>query len=233
MDSKNVLSPILKTLPGNPVCYALLLLCFMVSSCQTDSYEKGEGEYSLMTAELVDAHVGSDKYVDYVDTDQGDHLNMDPHFTMKWIDTADTTYRAILYYNQSEAGKANAVSMSRVGVLTPLDSVKGGAKTDPIHIESVWMSGNRKYLNLRMRLMTGATDDEEARQRIGLLNDLEASTKNHTALLLCHDQGGQPEYYSATSYASIPLSDIKADTLTLSINTYDGMMTRTFVIPHI
>lgn len=202
----------------------------MLASCEMDAYDKGEGEYSLMTAEMVDAHVGSDKYVDYVETDQGDRLNMDPHFTVKWIDTADTTYRAILYYNQTEAGKATTVSMSKVGVLPPQDSVRGGIKTDPMHIESIWMSKNRKYLNLRMRLMTGATDDEDARQKIGLVNDKEASTDNHARLLLCHDQGGQPEYYSATSYASIPLAGIEADTLTLTINTYDGMIDRTFVV---
>ena len=47
---------------------ALLLLV----SCTQDNYDKGEGEYSLMRADFVEAHVGSDKRVDYVVTDDGD-----------------------------------------------------------------------------------------------------------------------------------------------------------------
>ena len=212
------------------IYYAALWMLSLLTACTIDSYEKGEGEYSLLTANLVEAHVSSDKRVDFVDTDEGERLTMQPPATAKWIQTADTIYRALLYYNKVEEGKAQMVSCSRVGVLMPLakDSLKEGMKTDPIHLESAWLSKNRKWLNLRLRLMTGSTSDEKAMQAIALVHDSTNSTATHAILQLYHDQGGQPEYYSAMTYASIPLSEVEADTLTLTVNTYDGPLHRTF-----
>ncbi|MCR4602394.1 MAG: NigD-like N-terminal domain-containing protein [Prevotella sp.] len=207
----------------------MMLLSLIISSCTIDSYEKGEGDYSLMTAEMVEAHVGSDKRVDYVDTDVDEHLLIQPTATANWITTADTTYRALLYYKKTEVGQAKAVSIGYVGVLMPHDSIKGGMKTDPLYAESLWLSKNRSYLNLRLRLMTGTTDDKEAMHTIGLVRDTLASTDKHMCLQLYHDQGGRPEYYSSTAFASIPLTQITADTITLVVNTYSGVVTRTFV----
>ena len=207
---------------------ALLSLSILNSSCTIDAYEKGEGDYSLMTAEFVEAYVGSDKTVAYVETDDGQRLALQAGFTTTWIQTADTTYRALLYYNKVRASEVEPVRMSRVGVLQCRDSVKGGLKTDPLYIESAWLSKNLKYLNLRLCLLTGSTDDEEAQHVIGLVRDTLASTPSHLRLQLYHDQGGCPEYYSFVTYASIPLADIAADTITLNINTYEGMMSRSF-----
>lgn len=202
-------------------------LIVLIPSCTIDAYDKGEGEYSLTSAELVEAYVGADKAVEYVETDRGERLDMQPAPKAKWIETADTVYRAALYYNKVAEGRAEPVSINRVGVLLPRDSMKGGMKTDPLYLESAWLAKNRRYLNLRLRLLTGAGDDE-AVQTIGLLRDTLASTPSHVRLQLYHDQGGKPEYYSATTYASIPLSEVDADTLTLSVVTYDGVFTRMF-----
>ena len=212
------------------ICLFAALAGFsFLTACTIDSYEKGEGEYSLLTAELVEATIGSDKTVDHVETDQGEMLTMKAPTTAKWIEKADTTYRAILYYNKVEEGVAEAISLSRVGVLVPRDSIQGGMKTDPLYVESMWLSKNRKYLNLRLRLLTGATDNEEARQSIGLVIDTLASSETKACFQIYHDQGGQPEYYSSVTYASIPLSGIIPDTIIISANTYDEQITRTFV----
>ena len=207
-------------------CFGCLL---SFTSCTIDAYDKGEGEYSQLTAELADAHVGSDKRVDYVDTDQDDRLAVQTPFTLSWVNKPDTTCRIAFFYKMHDDGKAEAVSVGHVGVLQLRDTVAGGLKTDPIYLESAWLGKNRKYLNLRLRLLTGATDDEEAVHRIGLLRDTLGSTPRHLVASLYHDQGGRPEYYSSTAYASIPLSQVSADTLTLHIYTYDGLVTRTFV----
>ena len=39
---------------------ATLLLLLLTPSCTTDVYDKGEGELSLMRAELVEAHANND-----------------------------------------------------------------------------------------------------------------------------------------------------------------------------
>lgn len=208
----------------------LTLLAFLplLAACTIDAYEKGEGEYSLLTAELVEAYVDNDKHVSHVVTDQGERLILTSPLTAQWIETPDTMYRALLYYDQVEEGKAEPRSFGWVGVLTPRDSIKGGMKSDPLYTESKWVAKNHKYLNLRLRLLTGSTDDEKARHSIGLMKDAASSTPGHARMVLYHDQGGMPEYYSMVTYASIPLDSIKADTLTIVVKTYNGEVNRTF-----
>ena len=208
----------------------LTLLAFLplLAACTIDAYEKGEGEYSLLTAELVEAYVDNDKHVSHVVTDQGERLILTSPLTAQWIETPDTMYRALLYYDQVEEGKAEPRSFGWVGVLTPRDSIKGGMKSDPLYTESMWVAKNHKYLNLRLRLLTGSTDDEKARHSIGLMKDAASSTPGHARMVLYHDQGGMPEYYSMVTYASIPLDGIKADTLTIVVKTYNGEVNRTF-----
>jgi hypothetical protein len=210
-----------------------VLVCAALLSCTIDAYDKGEGEYSQMTAELVMAHVNADKHIDGVDTDQGEHLAIGQPVAVKWMNRPDTTYRVLLYYNRSEDGKAEPISVNRVGVMQPMpaDSLKNGVKDDPLHFDCAWLSKNRKWLNLRLRLLTGSTDDEKAIHTIGAVAD-STSTPTHIRLLLYHHQGGVPEYYSVTTYASIPLENIRTDSLTLIVNTYDGTLSRTFTHLH-
>lgn len=223
------------TLIGATGCFALLLsLGMMTTACEIDAYEKGEGKYSLLTADFVEATIGSDRYVSYVETDEGQRLIPEPKLTANWIEKSDTTYRAVLYYKKRNDGKAEAVSFSRVGVLIPFDTLattKGESmKTDPLHVESAWKSTNGKYLNLRLRLMTGATESEQARHTIGILRDTMMTTPTHAYFTLYHNQGGCPEYYSQVAYACLPLSMVAADSVTITINTYDGTFNRCFAI---
>lgn len=208
---------------------ALLLLV----SCTQDNYDKGEGEYSLMRADFVEAHVGSDKRVDYVVTDDGDSLAAEPRFTTKSIGTADTTYRAILYYNKvkNSAGKmvAEAKSMSLVPTLDAQSSTSD-LKKDPVKFESFWTARNLRYVNVSIILMTGKPDEEDIRQTLGFVCDsvIQHEDGRQTACYsLAHDQGGVPEYYSQQCYLSIPVNSIGADSLCLTLQTYEGKISRT------
>ena len=203
----------------------------VLAGCTIDSYEKGEGDYSLLTAELVEAYIDNNKNVSHVVTDQGNRLLLTSPLTAQWIATPDTMYRALLYYNIiEEEGKADPVSLGWVGVLSPRDSIKGGMKSDPLYAESMWVAKNRKYLNLRLRLLTGSVDDENARHSLGLVKDAAGSAPEHARMMLYHDQGGMPEYYSMVTYASIPIDSIEADTLTIVVKTYNGEVNRTFTL---
>ena len=210
-------------------CFGFLLAGIVVTLCSTacsvDAYDKGEGEYSLLTAEMADVTVGSDKYVKKVETDEGEQLTLANPVTVKWIEKGDTTYRTLLYYKKLSNGQADAVSMRKVGVMKL--GKQENVKTDPIYVESIWVGKNRKYVNMRLRLLTGASEDEKAVQTLGIVRDIKASSSNHEHLVLYHDQGGQPEYYSTTTFVSIPLSEIGADTLTITVNTYDGLYSKT------
>ena len=215
------------------IFYLFAFLPFYFSrSCTQDNYDKGEGKHSQMMADFVEAGVGNDKRINYVVTDEGDSLIAYPRFTAKSIETADTVYRAILYYNRVKNDKGQdaveAIGLSLVPTLIPQRSTNTqpiALQTDPVKFESIWLARNKRYVNVSIILKTGQPDTEDARQTITLVADSVQTYTDGRRTLCCklgHDQGGVPEYYSLQRYFSIPVSRIDADTLRLSINTYEG-----------
>ena len=212
----------------------ILLSFYLFASCKQDNYDKGDGDYSLMRADFIEAHIGSDKRVDYIVTDDGDSLAAEPHFTTKSITVADTTYRAILYYNKVKgtSGKtvAEARAMSVVPTLFPQtpntqSPTADEIKTDPVKFESIWLGGNRRYVNFSIILMTGSTEDDDLKHAIGLIDEGIVEYLDGKRTIRCrlyHDQNGIPEYYSQQHYISIPTKSMDADSLCLTINTYKG-----------
>lgn len=204
-------------------------------SCTIDDYEEGEGEYSLLTADFVRAHTNGSTLVDYVITDDGDSLHLTQPYAAKWASTPDTVYRAALYHKPSATDSpytTEAVSLGQVLTLMPhtKDFFKKGMVTDPVKLQSVWMSRNGAYLNIGMLLMTGTGDDDKARHTLALLDDtlmVNADNTKTRHLKLYHSQGGVPEYYSHLTYLSIPASTIGADSAALTVNTYAGTVTKT------
>jgi hypothetical protein len=206
--------------------YLLSLLTLVtITACTQDSYEKGEGAYSQMMAELADAHVNSDKRVDYVDTDEGERLVLSKSASASFITKADTTYRVSFYYKKVD-DKAEFLAMGRVSVLSPLSAkdIKD-MKTDPVRIESMWVGKSKKYANLSLYLMTGTTDSDSLKQVLGCRRDALVTNIDGTRTLrltLYHNQGGVPEYYSQRVYLSIPIQGMKADSIWFTVNTYEG-----------
>ena len=188
------------------ICAALLV------SCATDAYDKGEGDYSQMQAEMAMVYVDKDLRATSFVTDDGEKLSVNPPFAINWTKTPDSTYRAVTYFSKKENGTAEVKGMSRVGVITP--KKQKDMKTDPVRFESAWMSCGGKYLNAGIYLLLGSTDDEKAIHTLG-----------------CHIdtlQGGVPEYYSQRTYVSIPLDNAATDSVCLTIHTYDGIVRKTF-----
>jgi len=215
-----------------PFCAAALSL--LLTACTQDVYEKGQGSYSLLRGDLVEAHAGADNRIDRIITDDGDTLAPVTPMAHEWGQTPDTTYRALCYYNLTETRQADIVSCRPIATdtLTPRSELKNGMKTDPVKLESIWIGKTRRYLNVSMYLKTGQTDDPKARHRIGFVSDTLLTNADATKTLhlqLYHDQGGIPEYYfSNRTYISIPLYQLKADSISLSIQTYDGRVEKRF-----
>ena len=200
-------------------------LSTLISGTQ-DAYEKGEGEYSLLRGDFAEAVVNSNKQVAKIITDDGDEMLVTSPYTAKWIAKADTTYRCMLYYNKVE-GKAEVVSMGQVpcAAIVPLSKFEKELKTDPVKFESTWMSKTGRYLNLSIQVKSGVTDDTTAVQSLAIVSDTlitHSDGKQIRNLILHHDQGNVPEYYSTQVYVSIPTSRIDADSVRISINSYDG-----------
>ena len=209
----------------------LLLISVFAASCTQDAYEKGDGKYSLMRGDFVEAQVDHGKQMVSITTDDGDQLPLVQPFTAKWITTADTVYRCMLYYNKVEdtQGKASAevISIGQVPcpLVKPLKEFDKELRTDPVGLESLWLSRSGKYLNLYLQLKTGVTEDTSAVQQLAFLSDTLITHANQSTtrhLILHHDQNRVPEHYSTKAYVSIPVASIGADSVRLSINTYDG-----------
>ena len=208
-------------------------------SCTQDTYDKGEGQYSYLLGDFVEAQIGADKNIVSLLTDEGESLPLSKPYTAKWITRSDTVYRCMLYYNKVRDSKgrdaAEPISVGEVPcpVITPLSELDVEMKTDPVKFESAWMSKTGKYINLSFALKTGTTGDDKAIHTLRVVQDTILTNPDGTStsyLRLYHDQGGVPDYYSTQVYASLITSEILADSACISINTYKGIITKAFQI---
>jgi len=220
-------------------CFIVINIIFMmICSCTQEVYEKGEGEYSLMRGDFAEAYVDQKLQVVSIITDDGEQLALTKPYSAKWLARPDTLYRCMLYYNKIEAknGKpasAEVISLGQVPcpVVTPLSLFDQELRTDPVKLESAWMSKSGKYINLYLQLKTGVTDDSSAVQQLAVVADtlMINPDKTFTCFLrLHHNQGNVPEYYSTKAYLSIPAYSLIIDTVRISINTYNGLVVKAF-----
>lgn len=220
----------------------LISLLLLLVSCSNDAYDTGDGSLSFMRADFVEATTNASSAVVSIATDDGETLTVSPVYAPTWTAKADTTYRALAYYNKVETNQggyqAEMIALQQVLVPTvqSLSALKEGLKTDPVTLESAWVSRNGKYINLDLSVKTGTTDGETVAQTIGMVctEVTQHADGTHTiALTLYHDQNGAPEYYSAECYVSVPLSALpvtlsEGDEVQVTIATYSGSVVKVF-----
>ena len=125
------------------------------------------------------------------------------------------------------------LNLARVSTVTirPAEQIKGTVHTDPLGLEAVWLSGNKRYLNLSIIVKTGSVSADAEIQTLGIVGDTIMVSENGLRtyqLRLFHSQGDVPQYYSQRLYFSVPLSNLPVDSLQLSVNTYDNIVTKGF-----
>lgn len=214
----------------------IALTAALLASCENDTYDKGEGAYSYLQADFVEAHANGEKEIDYVITDNGDSLSLVTPCVAAWAKTADSTYRAALYYDKVEGGKAKAVIIEQMLTMsiTPADSIKE-MKTDPIGVEAVWTDSRKRYVNLTLTLKVGTVSNDSEKHKVTLVPDSPHFNSHDTSrtlhLTLYHDKGDIPEYYTEKYYFSLPsahFSALNADSVAIHANTTaSGMKTLT------
>lgn len=203
-----------------------------LSACHNDSYETGQGAYSLMQADFVEAYTSDSGLVDRVENDDSQTFSLAQPQKTAWASVTDTVYRALLYYEKTNDSVVRAVSISQVPTLHPT-ALKPDETllTDPVKFESMWVSANGKYLNLGLYLKNGSTQGDSLHHTVGMIRESETTSadgKRTVCLRLYHDQGGVPEYYSSRYYLSVPCKEIDADSVVVMINTYNGTVERRF-----
>lgn len=198
--------------------------------CRVDAYDNGDTKLSYLTTEMVDMHTVAAQQVDYAITDGQQRLTFATPFACSWASKPDTLYRALLYYDSRDESP-KPLSATPAWVLIPMATEKT-YPTDPVKLESAWVSANKRYLNLRLGLMTGQ-DGDSTKQSIGLVQRrivAHASGITTHYLELSHDQNKVPQYYTTSIFTSIPATQFSAgDTIHLSINTYQGPIEKQWV----
>lgn len=205
----------------------------MLSACKNDSYESGDGQYSYLQADFVEANTSASKELVSARTDDGDMLLFSPHVFKEWASTPDSVYRSLLYYNKVSDDRTTEVySIVQIPVVK-IHKLKGTDEisTDPLFLKSAWISKNRKYLNLYFGIKTGVEDGNDNIQTLSVVYDPDVNNSNDSRnpyIKVVHKQNGVPEYYSSYGYISVPLNDFAlGTTIHLSVNTYDqGWITR-------
>ena len=208
-----------------------------MAACTSEDYETGNGEYSFLRADFAEVQTADEKKVVNARTDEGDTLVLQPPLDCSWATVPDSTYRALLYYSREPGNKLEVKGFSAAQVLVlQAKEVKDETKvrTDPLTLESAWISPNGKYLNLGMFVKTGVSDAKDAYQTLAMMRDTTITSEGVQVhhLRLFHNQNGVPEYYSSRIYTSTPLAPFdKGDLLRIEINTYDGPVVRFFEVP--
>ena len=215
------------------VLHAALWLPLLVA-CETDSYEKGQGKYSLMQTDMCEVAVNSEKQAVSFTTDDGDSYMLASPVTAQWIETADTAYRAIIYYNKVENGNAELMGLSLVPTMIPKAHWQyKELPQDPVGFESAWLAKNKKYINLGLLFKSGYVDDTMGHHLISAAQDTILVNADQTRTVyyrFLHHQNDTPEYFTNRHYISILLPQELPDTASVSIVTYSGTVERRFAL---
>ena len=214
--------------------FLFTLLPFFLVGCESDSYDKGEGKYSLMQADFAELQVDAQQQAVSFTTDEGAAYTLVKPATAQWIQTADTVYRALIYYNKVDEARAEVVALGNMPTMRPVPwwRLEEEMPSDPVGLESSWVSRGGKYLNLGLLLRTGQVDGEDGIHTIGVVQDTVLLNDDRTRTAVYsfrHDQSGVPEYYTNRRYVSILIPDsVPLDTVRLSIVTYDGLQQKVY-----
>lgn len=211
----------------------IFLTVFLLSNegCQEDDYV-----YPDVLTEFTEVQTNDEGVLTYLLTDQGDKYQILEREGLDGL-TPDSIYRTLCVYQITDVEKETVQLYSAQKVLSmlpkPTSAFSDGIRTDPLDIQSIWLSG--KYLN--MVLLPMAKDKSHIFHFVenSLTQDNEGRAQ--LELTLYHDQNGDYEAFTRKTYLSIPLWGYgnKLDTgdrIILHIQTYkEGNTTREFTLP--
>lgn len=213
----------------------LFLILLSLLSC---SGEENKYVFPSVKLEFVNVQTDSKGNIISLTTDKDSVYQIETDRTKSKLE-ADISTRVICYYEPSTStisgsyAKADIWSLSKVVSPTPGKLASGTQmKTDPVGIQSIWLSG--RYINLTLQIkLQSATHS---------FNFIEESIyyqggKPQVHLVLYHDNKGDVEAYTRIGYFSTPLEKYISKfpngfSVRYSVNTYtDGIKDYLFSYP--
>lgn len=204
----------------------LLTLCLLtvtvLAACSDDD---DRTSYPSVITELVEIHIGSDTLVSEILTDNGTVFTTSQRITAP---KPDTLYRCISVYTRGADNHIDLYQLELVPSALPRtpDRFKQHPM-EPVKLISTWNSS--RYLNISCGILTTGMGTHS----IAFCED-SITTKNglqtvHIRLLHNRPEN-DAESYTQKTFISMPAFTYagKADSIALTLNTYDGLRTLGF-----
>lgn len=204
------------------IVMALLFCIFLCEGCKKEDYV-----YPSVVTEFIGAQTNNDGTISQLVADDGTIYSVLQRDGLGGL-VADTLYRTISIYEPitQENGKGNVAQLYSCQLVLsvnplPASDFKGNIKTDPVDIQSIWLSG--EYLNMILLVQykelshlyhfvdEGITSDQSGTQTLNLR--------------LFHDRNNDYEAFTKQVYLSVPLKNYlqllrKGDKIRFNLNTY-------------
>jgi len=197
--------------------YILFTIAMAFAFVCCDDDEEGD-YYPSLTTDFVVAATNNKGLVKTIIFEDGNVYDM----TSQSIDTEvpDTTFRCISSYTKKD-GAYEFYQLKHVfsDKALPSSKFKENVK-NPVKVVSVWKG--RGYINMRLGVLTTG----QASHSYGFSIDSLVSKTTYVSLIHKRPEN-DAESYTETVYMSLPLT-MDTDSVSFTINTYDGPMTREF-----
>lgn len=167
-------------------------------------------------------------------TDKGEAYSIQSRSGLDKL-SKDTIYRTVSVFQlMPEAKEVKLYSCKAIVSPNPLrpESFKSGVKTDPVEIQSIWLSGN--YLN--MVLLIPVKEEKHAFHFVDEGLETAADGKKILNLRLYHDSNNDYAAFTNRAYLSVPLHGYKdklsvGDGVCFHLNTVkQGQVFRKFAL---
>lgn len=211
-----------------------LLLCLLLTACKEEAYV-----YPSVLTEFIDIQTDSSGTITHLLTDKGERYAVQPREGLDGL-RADSIYRTVSIYQFINEGtnltEPEVKLYSSEIVISPYPDKRSEWKdsiyTDPVDIQSIWLSGN--YLNLIL--------DVRRKDQAHVFHFIEDSLSTENTgtrtlyLRLYHNSNNDYEAFTDQTYLSVPLRHYRdslhaGDKIRFRLNTYkEGETYRDFPI---
>lgn len=204
------------------IVMALLFCIFFCEGCKEEDYV-----YPSVVTEFIGVQTDNDGTISQLVADNGTIYTVLQRDGLGGL-VADTLYRTISIYEPitQENGKGTVAQLYSCQLVLsvnplPASEFKGNIKTDPVDIQSIWLSG--EYLNMILLVQYKELSHLYHFVDEGITSDKNTQTLN---LRLFHDRNNDYEAFTKQVYLSVPLKNYlqslqKGDKIRFNLNTYE------------